>query len=143
MLIYNATVSAYYVEDGVEELNDKVFDATLTYNKTSGDFELSANAGLEGDTVYFGLTGNYKVDSKSIVFALDSVTADDVAVNFDFKIVVKAKAEMPEFPTDVIDVVDLTTEQIQEIEYEVENGPLGQLIERIEAENNYDSGYDY
>ena len=34
-------------------------------------------------------------------------------------------------------------EQIQEIENEVENGPLGQLIERIEAENNYDDGNAY
>ena len=152
-LTYDATVTAYYVEDGVEELNDEVLNATFTYDKASGDFELSAQAGVEDETVTFGLTGNYKVDEKTISLAINSVTANAYSVNFDLNIVVKAKDAMPETPGNALDVVALNKAQIEEIEAEIENSPLLKLIDKIESsrptpdysypEYDYEEDYDY
>ena len=152
-LTYDATVTAYYVEDGVEELNDEVLSATFTYDKASGDFELSAQAGVEDETVTFGLTGNYKVDEKTISLAINSVTANAYSVNFDLNIVVKAKDAMPETPGNALDVVALNKAQIEEIEAEIENSPLLKLIDKIESsrptpdysypEYDYEEDYDY
>ena len=125
----------------------------LPIYKASGDFELSAQAGVEDETVTFGLTGNYKVDEKTISLAINSVTANAYSVNFDLNIVVKAKDAMPETPGNALDVVALNKAQIEEIEAEIENSPLLKLIDKIESsrptpdysypEYDYEEDYDY
>ena len=131
-------------KEGVEyalELNVEYNDAeinllnlTYTYEK-SGDFTVEADIyNFEGgkDRYEATITGKVTSEKKSAEILIDSFALDlggeEIEAEFELAFTFYKEAEIPEIPSDAIDIADMDEEDWAELIEEIEDGMLGALI---------------
>ncbi len=124
---YDLKMSVYETADG-ETVTTDVADMALVYIKTSGAYSLTMTIDVDGEKQTVILEGTAKVEGDTLTLELASVAVGDVTVNFRLALIFDKEATIPTRPTDALDVVELTEDQIMEIMTEFMESPLGQLI---------------
>lgn len=124
---YSLKMSGYETLDGETDTTD-LADMTLVYIKASGAYSLTMTVDVYGEKQTVILEGTAKVEGDTLTLELTSVTMGDITVKCRFALIFDKEATIPTRPTDALDVVDLTEDQIMEIMTEFMESPLGQII---------------
>ena len=148
---YDLTVGASLKDRGELLFDGDLIHATFNYNRENGNFVYSAEVCTDfdgGESFIFILEGKYIATNESVTFEINGVTIDSISVRFRFAVIINAKADMPEFPADAMDVVELTEGEILDIMNEIQSSPLVEFINSMMPEEDYtepeyDWEYDY
>ncbi len=91
-------------------------NASVKYNKASGEFEISATADVPGQqAASIGLKGNISKTDKSLTVKVNEVYAQDVSLKFDLSITFEKGVAVPAVPADAKDIKTLTPQEWDEI----------------------------
>lgn len=102
----------------------------LSYDKKSGALALDTKSyddeGAPVDTL--SVKGSLVNGDSGSVLTVDSYQFGAVTVQLGLKLSFLTRAEMPEFPTDATDILEMTEEELAELTEDMQGGLLGMLL---------------
>lgn len=108
----------------------KTMDTVLSYDKKSGALALDTKSyDDEGEPVdTLSVKGSLVNGDSGSVLTVDSYQFGAVTVQLGLKLSFLTRAEMPEFPTDATDILEMTEEELAELTEDMQGGLLGMLL---------------
>ena len=104
---------------GGEAIDADIIEATYTYNKRSGDFELKASVisgkGSATTKISASLKGSIKKNGESATITLDSVGAMGVSIELGVAVTFTKTATAPAIPENAKDILDITQADLEKL----------------------------
>lgn len=138
-IVYALTLSG-----GMDEVSVNLLNASLTYTKKTGEFEIAGDIYNDGDdrlkASVKGVATSTKKDAK---IEISSVSVADVTVDLKIVLEIKTEAQIPAAPTNAKDITAMSAEDWMELMQEVSQSKLGSLIGGMNKEEPMPDGEDY
>jgi hypothetical protein len=144
VITYDATASTYETDEDGKTDTQTPFALKYAYTKDTGAFTLTVVT--EEQSYIFGepvgdpikttikLGGIIKVDKEGAHIEFNTVSFKDFSISFKLAFIFNKNADIPARPSDAIDVVSMTEEQLEEIMAEVSESPLAKIIAGFNGE---------
>ncbi len=116
---------------GTDSVNVEFIDAVYEYEK-DGDIKITIKLPKEvvGESTpnKIIIEGNAKVERESAKIKFDTVKYGDERIEFDLIFTVEAVDNIPEFPEEAEDIVDVSKKEWEDIVTKIMNSDIGNLI---------------
>lgn len=113
-----------------DDISKEMNPYTYTFNKDSGDFTIKLDLSdiVDDEKAIIVVSGNIKSDNSGAEIVITSVKYDDTTINLNLSIKFEPNKQIPQAPSDVKDVVDMTEDDIMNIMNGITTSKLGKLL---------------